>query len=43
MYNHLPYYLKEISVLYKFKNALKTFLFDHCFYSVDEFFLYSKN
>jgi hypothetical protein len=30
--------LNEISELYKFKNALKTFLFDHCFYNVDEFF-----
>jgi hypothetical protein len=26
----------------KFKNALKTFLFDHCFYSIDEFFLFGK-
>jgi hypothetical protein len=24
--NHLPHYIKEIPVLYKFKNALKTFL-----------------
>lgn len=39
MFNHLPHYFKEISVLYTFKNALKKFLFDHCFYSIDEFFL----
>ncbi|PNF22171.1 hypothetical protein B7P43_G05759 [Cryptotermes secundus] len=36
MYNHLPYYIKEIPALYRFKKALKNFLFDHCFYSVDE-------
>ncbi|PNF30413.1 hypothetical protein B7P43_G12877 [Cryptotermes secundus] len=35
--NHLPPYIKEIPVLYKFKNALKTYLLDHCFYKVDEF------
>jgi hypothetical protein len=35
--NHLPPYIKEMSVLRKFKNALKTYLLDHCFYKVDEF------
>jgi hypothetical protein len=35
MLNHLPHYFKEIIVLYKFKDALKRFLFDHSFYSID--------
>jgi hypothetical protein len=35
--NHLPQYVKEIPVQYKFKNDLKTYLLNHCFYSVDEF------
>jgi hypothetical protein len=43
MFNHLPYYLKEITALYKFNNSLKTFLFDHCFYSIDEFFFLEKS
>jgi hypothetical protein len=37
MLNQLPHYLKKIPVLYKFKNSLKSFLLDHCFYSLDEF------
>jgi hypothetical protein len=41
MLNHLPHYIKEVPVLYKFKNALKTFLLNHCFYSIDEFFLFA--
>jgi hypothetical protein len=37
--NHLALYIKEISILHKFKNALKTYLLDHCFHKVDEFLL----
>jgi hypothetical protein len=32
--------MKETPALYRFKNALKNFLFDHCFYSVDEYFIF---
>jgi hypothetical protein len=39
MLNHLPQYIKEIPVLEKFKKTLKTYLLDHCFYSIDEFFM----
>jgi hypothetical protein len=39
MLYHLPHYFKEIIVLYKFENALKRFLFDHCFYSIGRVFL----
>jgi hypothetical protein len=42
MLNQLPHYLKEISVLYKFKNSLISFLLDHRFYSLNEFFLHEK-
>jgi hypothetical protein len=35
--NHLPRHIKEIPILYKFRNALKTYLLDHCFYRVNEF------
>ena len=38
--NHLPQYIKEIPALCKFKITLKTFLFKHCFYSIDEFLSY---
>ncbi|PNF39304.1 hypothetical protein B7P43_G16557 [Cryptotermes secundus] len=38
--NHLPQYIKDIPALYKFKKTLKTFLLEHCFYSIDEFFLF---
>jgi hypothetical protein len=34
------YHIKEIPALYKFKNTLKTFLLEHCFYSIDEFLLF---
>jgi hypothetical protein len=34
MLNQLPQYIKEIPVLNKFKKTLKTFLLDHCFYSI---------
>jgi hypothetical protein len=40
MFNHLPYYTKETPALYRFKNDLKNFLFDHCFYSVDKYFIF---
>jgi hypothetical protein len=40
MLNHLPQGIKEIPVLYKFKKILRTFLLDHCFYSIDEFLLF---
>jgi hypothetical protein len=39
MFNHLPKYIKEIPVLYKFKQNLKTFLLEHCFYRVEDFLL----
>jgi hypothetical protein len=39
MFNHLPQYIKEIPDLHKFKKTLKTFLFDHCFYGIEDFFL----
>jgi hypothetical protein len=32
--NHLPRHITEIPKRYKFKNALKTYLLDHCFYMV---------
>jgi hypothetical protein len=41
--NHLPQYMKEIPALNKFKNTLKTFLLEHCFYSIDEFLLLGIN
>jgi hypothetical protein len=41
--NHLPQYMKEIPTLNKFKNTLKTFLLEHCFYSIDEFLLLGIN
>jgi hypothetical protein len=34
--NHLPQYVKEILVQYKFENALKTYLLNHCFYSMED-------
>jgi hypothetical protein len=40
MFNHLPYYIKETPAVYRFKNALKNFLFDHFFYSVDKYFIF---
>jgi hypothetical protein len=40
--NQLPQYIKEIPVLYKFKKTLKTFLLDHCFYSIEEFLLFGN-
>jgi hypothetical protein len=40
MFNHLPYYIRETPALYRFKNALKNFLSNHCFYSVDEYFIF---
>jgi hypothetical protein len=42
MLNHLPQHFKEIPALYKFRNALKSFLLDHCFYSLEELFLFGK-
>ncbi|PNF35448.1 hypothetical protein B7P43_G04120 [Cryptotermes secundus] len=39
MFNQLPQYIKEIPVLHKFKKTLKTFLLDHCFYRVEDFFV----
>jgi hypothetical protein len=41
--NHLPQYIKDIPALYKFKKALKIFLLEHGFYSIDEFFSYDKS
>jgi hypothetical protein len=41
--NHLPQHVKEISVQYKVKNTLKTYLLNHCFYSVVEFLLLGTN
>jgi hypothetical protein len=38
--NHLPQYIKVISILHKFKNTLNTFILDHCFYSIDEFLMF---
>jgi hypothetical protein len=38
--NHLPQYMKKIPALYKFKNTLKRFLLEHCFYNIDEFLLF---
>jgi hypothetical protein len=35
--NYLPQRIKSINVLCKFKNALKTYLLSHCFYSIAEF------
>jgi hypothetical protein len=40
MLNQLPHYIKGIPVLYKFKKTLKTFLLDHCLYSIDDFFVF---
>jgi hypothetical protein len=40
MLNQLPQYIKEIPVLDKFKKTLKTYLLDHCFYSIDDFFVF---
>jgi hypothetical protein len=40
MFNQLPQYIEEIPVLYKFKNTLKTFLIDHCFYRVEDFLVF---
>jgi hypothetical protein len=40
MFNQLQHYIKETPALYRFNNALKNFLFDHCFYSVDEYFIF---
>jgi hypothetical protein len=40
MLNQLPLSIKEIPVLYKFKKTLKSFLLDHCFYSIDKFLLF---
>jgi hypothetical protein len=40
--NRLPQYIKEIPVLYKFKKTLKTFLLNHCFYSIEEFLLFGS-
>jgi hypothetical protein len=40
MLNQSPQYIKEIPVLYKFKKTLKTFLLEHCFYSIEEFLLF---
>jgi hypothetical protein len=40
MLNQLPQYIKEIPVLDKFKRTLKTYLLDHCFYSIDDFFVF---
>jgi hypothetical protein len=40
MLNQLPQYIKEIPVLYKFRRTSKTFLLDHCFYSIEEFLLF---
>jgi hypothetical protein len=42
MLNHLPHYIKGIPVLYKFKHVLKTFLLNHCFYSIDQFSLFAE-
>jgi hypothetical protein len=39
MLNQLPQGIREIPVLYKFIKTLRTFLLDHCFYSIDEFLL----
>jgi hypothetical protein len=33
--NQLPQHVKKIPVLYNFKNALKTYLLNHCFYSIE--------
>jgi hypothetical protein len=41
--NQLPQYITEIQVLHKFTNSLKTYLLNHCFYSVDEFLLLGTN
>jgi hypothetical protein len=40
MLNQLPQGIKEIPVVYEFKKTLRTFLLDHCFYSIDEFLLF---
>jgi hypothetical protein len=39
MLNQLPQSIM-IPALYKFKKSLRTYLFDHCFYSVNEFLLF---
>lgn len=38
LFNHLPTGLKTEADHNKFKNRLKTFLLEQCFYSIDEFF-----
>jgi hypothetical protein len=43
MLNQLPQYITEILVLHKFTNSLKTYLLNHCFYSVDEFLFLGTN
>jgi hypothetical protein len=41
--NHLPQYMKDtVQALYKFKSTPKKFLFEHCFYSIDEFLLFGE-
>lgn len=38
VYNALPSTIKRILTLSSFKNELKNYLLDKCFYSVDNFF-----
>jgi hypothetical protein len=41
VYNHLPANIKDLACDIKnFKRALKNYLYEHSFYTVDEFFTY---
>lgn len=42
LYNHLPSRFKHQSSLNQFKSKVKTFLKENCFYSLNEYFLYSE-
>lgn len=37
IYNHLPPKIKNIQSLDSFKNTLKSFLLEHCFYTINEY------
>jgi hypothetical protein len=41
IYNHLPANIKDLACYVKsFKKALKNYLHEHSFYTVDEYFMY---
>jgi predicted transcriptional regulator len=42
-FNHLPQYLKALDHNSYFRSALKRFLYQHYFYTIDEYYEYKEN